>query len=365
LEVVLKDELAERTLAKQMGWTATDTERLRRTVGDLQALARLKYDDYGMFRPGVKFLESLVGWLDQFEPQERQDALAFVLKSLIFLSFAEIDHLIGCVYPDFIRQSLLDRVARATGGDRFRVAQLAADERFRELQRRTLVLGLSDGARLDQLRRASPALSTEQFHPTYWVEKLAMEDRREALAKALKQYGSAAPNTFAQVVLVDDFSGSGFSMLRPDGAGSYEGKLWKIRNLLSEHPQHFDDDLEVVIVLYVATAQARNHVEQTMRAAQLEWDMRVVMPLPEGIRVSVTWPTIVELSGRYYDPLLDDRHKGNVPLGFENCELPLVLHHNTPNNSICLLWGDTVGQEKALPLRALFPRYERHHEERP
>jgi hypothetical protein len=361
----VKDELAERALAKQMGWSEDDTEKLRRVVGDLQALARLKYDDYGMFRPGVKFLESLVGWLDQFEPLEREDALKFVLEATVFLSFAEIDHLISSVYPDFIRQCLLDRVARITGRDRYGVTQLAGDAAFRELQRRTLVLGLSDGARLDQLRRASPMLSTEQFHPTYWVEKLAMEDRREALAEALSQYGSAAPNTFAQVVLVDDFSGSGFSMLRPDDDGSYKGKLWKIHNLLNDHPGSFSDDVEVLIVLYVATAQARSYLAKTMRQAKLDWELRVVMPVADSVRVGPDWRSIEELCKKYYDPLLDDKHKGSVPMGFEKCELPIVLHHNTPNNSICLLWGDTVGRDQAMPLRALFPRYERHHEDRP
>jgi hypothetical protein len=91
----------------------------------------------------------------------------------------------------------------------------------------------------------------------------------------------------------------------------------------------------------------------------------VVMPLSNAIQVSASWPSLVDLSCKYYDPLLDDRHKGSVPLGFESGELPLILHHNTPNNSVCLLWGDTVGRDQALPLRALFPRYERHHEERP
>lgn len=363
----MKDELAERTLARQMGWEEEDeTERLRAAVGDLQALARLKYDSYGMFRPGVKFLESLVGWLDQFDPAEREDALRFVLGGLLFLPFAEIDHLISCVYPDFVRQALLDRVARVTEQERFHVTRLAAEPAFRELQRRTLVLGLSDGARLDQLRRASPSLSTEQFHPTYWVEGAALEDRRQALAEALEQYGlSDAENTFAQVILVDDFSGSGFSMLRANAGGGYAGKLWRIQKLLQDHPQHFADNVEVLIVLYVATAQARDHLNRLMTQAGLNWDLRAVMQLPDEIRVTQRWPSVSALCNKYYDALLDDHHKGSVPLGFEQCELPLVLQHNTPNNSICLLWGDTVGRDGARPLRALFPRYERHHEERP
>jgi hypothetical protein len=37
--------------------------------------------------------------------------------------------------------------------------------------------------------------------------------------------------------------------------------------------------------------------------------------------------------------------------------LPLVLHHNTPNNSICLLWSYEDTQ-----VRGLFPRIKRHKE---
>jgi hypothetical protein len=102
-----------------------------------------------------------------------------------------------------------------------------------------------------------------------------------------------------------------------------------------------------------------------MQEAGLTWDLRVVMPLSDEIRVAPNWPVVEELCHKYYDPLLNDRYKGRAPVGFMRCDLPLVLHHNTPNNSICLLWGDTTGREGARPLRALFPRYERYHEERP
>jgi hypothetical protein len=62
-----------------------------------------------------------------------------------------------------------------------------------------------------------------------------------------------------------------------------------------------------------------------------------------------------------YDPVINDKHmkKGGADgkYGFANCGLPLVLAHNTPNNSIALLWADT---EKVT---GLFPRVSRHREE--
>jgi hypothetical protein len=364
----VRDELAERALARIMGWDEDETEKIRGIVADLQALARLKYDEYGMFKPGVKFLESLVRWLTQFgEAAERETALRFVREELLFISFPEIDHLISTVYPDHIRMAMVERVAAEEGIAPYRVYDIASSDRFRELERRTLILGLSDGARLDQLRRASPRLSTEQFHLTYWINDEIMEDRREALKEALDQHHISAPDTFAQLVLIDDFSGSGFSMLRSEDGGSLKGKLWKIHDHLIELAEHFDDALEVLIVIYVATAQARRYLRNLMDESGLAgWNLRVAMPLDDAVRVSLSFPDIVPLCNTYYDPLLKDKHKrDHVPLGYERCELPLILHHNTPNNSVCLLWGDTTDRDDAKPLCALFPRFERHHEDRP
>ena len=65
-----------------------------------------------------------------------------------------------------------------------------------------------------------------------------------------------------------------------------------------------------------------------------------------------------ELLNNYYDANLEDEHTrkggGDVKYGFANCGLPLVLAHNTPNNSLYLLWAESA------KLRALFPRVNRH-----
>ena len=45
--------------------------------------------------------------------------------------------------------------------------------------------------------------------------------------------------------------------------------------------------------------------------------------------------------------------------GYANCALPLVLEHNTPNNSIPILWAETQGK-LGHPMRPLFRRRDRH-----
>jgi hypothetical protein len=65
---------------------------------------------------------------------------------------------------------------------------------------------------------------------------------------------------------------------------------------------------------------------------------------------------------KYYDPDIYDEHfaKGGAPdarYGYADCGLPLVLHHNTPNNSVALLMS-----YEGLKFRGLFPRIQRHKE---
>jgi len=92
-----------------------------------------------------------------------------------------------------------------------------------------------------------------------------------------------------------------------------------------------------------------------------------VQILPDSL--SQNGEPIAALSQKYFGPLLRDEHKaqgGSDPsLGFGVLALPVVLHHNTPNNSVGLLWADTSERHGGAHRRALFPRRERHNPERP
>lgn len=224
----MRAELAERVLAAVMDWDETE---LRGRVQQLQALAGHKYDDYGGYQPGVQFIESLASWLFQFDASEREAAVNFVLHRLVFISDAEMEHLIELAYPDLIRPLLAGRVATSLGIPRHRIREITSSKEFRALQRRTLVLGLSDGAKLDRLRRASRELSHEQFHLVASVENNIVRNMQDKLREALDQLESDEPNTFRQILLVDDFSGSGFTLIRKTN-GTFQGKLPKMKDEL-------------------------------------------------------------------------------------------------------------------------------------
>lgn len=364
----MNDELAERLLAEIMEW---DPGEAANYLPEIQTLASLKYDEYEGYRPGVKFVESLSSWLRQFKLADRRSALEFVLNRMVFVSRAELDHLVTTAYSDTIRPHLLTRAAADLGQPSYRVAHIANSPAFHGLERRTLVLGLSDGARLDRLRRSS-TLSHEQFHLVLDITADRTKKMLAKLKKALKAKGLDQPATFRQIVLVDDFYGSGLTLLRRDGAG-WDGRLMAAEDQRRQLAAAgaLSDDAEILVVVYILTHQARAHVQKAIGQAGLTgYELAPILQLTKETKLGAPKDSaILALSRGHYDPSVTDEHKsvggGDAALGFASCQLPIVLYHNAPNNSISLLWADTMKLHPEKGQRALFPRHERHHADRP
>src|SRR5207253_1242212 len=55
----------------------------------------------------------------------------------------------------------------------------------------------------------------------------------------------------------------------------------------------------------------------------------------------------VQLIDKYYDPSIETEHTrvggDSAKFGFADCALPVILEHNTPNNSVALLWAESAG----------------------
>ena len=96
------------------------------------------------------------------------------------------------------------------------------------------------------------------------------------------------------------------------------------------------------------------------------------MTLPHDLPINTNGERhdkFIELTEIYYDPVLRTKHTDvggvtHLGLGYGGCALPLVLEHNTPNNSVALLWADTDGGiRNGVPvsaMRPLFRRRQRH-----
>jgi hypothetical protein len=367
----VRDLLAERLLATVMGWTPEDVAQER---PDLQAMAAYKYDEYQQFSPGMRFVESLALWLSQFQsPHEREVAYEFVKKQLIFCSTAELNHLVRITYPDHIRPLLLRKAAIEAGYNERHVAKVAGSVEFKIRQRQCLFLGLSDGARIDVFRRSNhPELSHEQMLQTYEISPERVQSLLDKLTDDVANLvGNEVPGhmkKFRTVILLDDLSASGTSYLTKGQDQEFKGKIGRfyqsVRDPNSATSRLVDlQHTEILIVLYLATEQARRHLDKILsevwRPWGTEYSIIVVHPLSDDVCLKPGGnSTFEDLLHTYYDPTIEDEHtrRGGTPLkyGFAACGLPLVLSHNTPNNSLCLLWAES---EK---VRALFPRVSRH-----
>ena len=371
----MNDRRAAELLAKVVG--LSDLDEVSHLVGELKLLGEYKYDHYQRFAPGRRFVESLALWLNQFRTTaDREVALRFIREKLVFVSEAEFSHLVRIAYPDVIVPERQRLIALESGTKTFRVEVLQANPRFKELAKKTLYLGLSDGARTSELRRASNnAINTEQIWQAYELGEAKVE---KLLKKLKSSLGAETPGTprFTLVWLIDDFSGSGNTYIRYeqlDGRGTYAGKIPHIYDQLRSSgivdPAHY----EVYLLLYLATQQAIDHIQFWSERFALDrgfkpLNMRVVQQLDASLALSGSGvpADLGALIDRdeYYDHEIWDEHlavggTSDARKGFAGCALPVVLCHNSPNNSIYMLWApDNYG----LRFQGLFPRAIRHKE---
>lgn len=378
----MRDVLAERLLAKVMKWSQEDVARERPI---LEALAAFKYDDYQQFSPGMRFVESLALWLEQFNTDdERNEAYDFVRKRLIFISSSEMAHLVSIAYPDFIRPLLIQQTSNILQTHKTFINRVANSIDYKVLLRQSLFLGLSDGARTDLFRRNNPEIRHEQVWQTYEVSKNKademIEEMRSDLSELLGKEPSSEEARFKIVFLLDDFSGSGLSYLRKDpNESKYAGKIHKVLQGFFDSDGWLNkiadsESLYIYLILYIATEQGLNHLKINLRdcieECQKEHGAKVfhsIIPihtLSSSVKLCAEKDgNILSLIKDYFDESIINRHyktgKHDYPyLGFDECALPVILNHNTPNNSLPILWF-----EKERKYRGLFPRVSRHRSE--
>ena len=103
----MNQALGLRILGEIMDW---DEDRAMNEFAWLRLMSRLKYDGYRDFIAGMRFVESLAAWLQQFKAEEREIAYSFVRNSLVYIGPAEIQHLVELFYPETVQRRLLSAV---------------------------------------------------------------------------------------------------------------------------------------------------------------------------------------------------------------------------------------------------------------
>lgn len=361
----MRDTLAETLLAKIMEWQPEEIDKERPL---LQAMANLKWNEYQQFAPGTRFLESFVKWLQQFgNTDDRKTAYKLVKDYLIFISNEQMAHLVDILFPEKINPILIRKTAKEKNLSQYLVKKILGDSAYQQSLRMSLFVGLSDGSKIDQFRRGA-FLNNEQVIGTY---EIAPDKFRDMLSKLQEEIPDSK---FKTIFLLDDFTASGKTYFRTGG----KGKLGKIfRKIFEDQDDEASgfgsvvdlDNLEIHIMFYIATSEALDNI----RKGIVEWKKEnskdfnctvdCLLQIDSNIKNALIENTeINNFMIKYFDPSIVDGHfkegkHDNPHLGFNECGLPLILNHNTPNNSIVVLWSPADKKYTGL-----FPRISRHRE---
>lgn len=368
----MKQQTALRLLADVMKWD--DDDKARKEFEFWNLMAAIKYDDYRDFLAGMRFLESLVAWIQQFDQADREVAYHFVRNRLVFISAAERERLVALLYPREIFHRLTKAAAKDSGVDPWLV--LASEDAGKALvrqRRSTLFLGLSDGARLDSFRHVNESIiSNEQV--VVGVQ-LAFDKWDDLLGELRSDLGDETAR-FNRIVLVDDFTASGTSFIRHNGK-RWKGKLHRFYESLSLFGEDklLSPGYELIVHHLIGTPKAKAHLEENVSAFVADYFKGSAANRPHAITFGHCYnesivvtdeaePAFVALAEKYFDASLVTNHiktggSEKLWLGYAECRLPIILDHNTPNNSFAILWAQTQGLQGSK-MRPLFRRRQRH-----
>ncbi len=367
----MKEVNARALLNKIMGWKSAKDED--NEYPDLQALAEFGYDDYQQFRPGMRFIESLAIWLARFPQNQRKAAFDFVKKRVLYISRPQMEHVVYTAYPDYVVPELLKRISYNSIPE-WNVKKLSESIDFKILQNQTLFLSLSDGAHIDYFRRSHFDIDHEQVSRTHEISSRRADKMISKLKDRLQQFSGRMPKKyFRNIFLLDDFSASGLSYLRESAASDTgaEGKIGMFLNSIQDKDDPLSklvnpDDLNVCLILYFATESAIQHIrtigEQVFK--KISFSVIPIQTLPDSIKFDEIrdhdFGLLIKNRNNGWDKVRDEHmERGSVDklyLGFNGGGLPLILYHNTPNNSLPILWRN----DPKTPFKGLFPRVSRH-----
>ena len=363
----MKYELAESILKSSMSHLGNS--KMTEVITDIQIISEIKYDDYQQYTHGMRYIESLALWMRQFETDQEKDcAYDFVKKDLVYISEEEMRQLVMCSYEIAMKRYLIAKT-KAFSNEKNILSVKDRKDVYRYFKRRSLFLGLSDGSHLDFFRRHNSELSNEQVCVHYDLSEekacdMKKELKNEQIVKSINKRYNENNENFDSFFLIDDFTGSGRSYIRKDSQG-WHGKIYAFYDrFLSKCIGQ--DDVSVHIVIYVATKRALLYIQDQVDVFSKEKHINDITVDAIQIVEPVDWNEHSDLKKllkdnykKYFSKVKEsyvDKHfkvgGGKEPyLGFGDCSLPLVLYHNTPNNTLPIVWYSWNNLVDALFLR--------------
>jgi hypothetical protein len=307
----------------------------------------------------------------------------FVKKYIIYVNSNQISHLIDLLYNTKVIPLIRSKVVEdfMNSGqplNKYSYRRLDNSPEFKVHKRKTLFIGLSDGSHIDLIRRNS-YLDNDQVLTNYYPDDTKIESLAEKLEQS-EELENVADKKFETIILVDDFTASGSSFIRKKSDASFTGKLPKFFNAIegnSKFRELLTDNFEVRLYFLIATDNSLQHIKELMaeymqQHGNLEVEPDCIHRLGEDAKFTSHQETDAKamldiISNKCYinipaltEPYLESYTDGDERyyLGYKQCALTVVLNHNTPNNSLPIIWQPK--REEGDPLYPLFYRITRH-----
>ena len=377
----MRFNLAKQFLARLMGWDdIAATEHLQ----EIDLMSDVKYDSYDQFMPGIKFAGNFYLWLSQFEKMtDRMLMYEFVKKYIIFINSTQISHLIDLLYNTRIIPAIRQKVVKdfqnqGKAVNKYKHKHLENSPEFKSHKRRTLFIGLSDGSHIDIIRRNS-YLDNDQVLTNYYPDDSKIKDLADEL-EGSKDLMDGTEKKFESIVLIDDFTASGSSYIRLKEDGTFAGKLPKFFDTVwdkDEFKNLLADGFDIYLYFLIATESALAHInamlnEYKKQRPGLSVTVECVQKLYEDAKFTshsdpeaLAMQSVISQKRFVNETALTNAYKDSYPagntdyhLGYKQCALTVVLNHNTPNNSLPIIWQPK--REGVNKLYPLFYRITRH-----
>lgn len=364
----MNEHLALKTISELLKW---DSEA-RDEFAWLKLLSTYKYDAYEGYEPGMRFYASLIGWLKQFpDIKDRKTAYTFLKQHLVFFSRQEIVHLVHRYWP-LVQRTIVKAVADDMCIPTWQVmAEPASAQEFYIQLRQSLFVGLSDGAKMDVFRRDNEGrISNEQTVVAHEISEKKWNGMLDKLREDFSKKEWTARPIFKHIFLVDDFTASGTSLIRKELNDGWGGKLpGFVEQVNKFHLSKLNIPCKVHIHHYIGTKFSEGEVAQLgaefqKEIPQFDLDFTFGIVIEEKFNVSpATCKEFYQLIGKHYDPSVETDISKCVKYGYKGGHLAVVLEHNTPNNTVGLVWAETrdhIEPSPATPMTPLFRRRTRH-----
>lgn len=284
-------------------------------------------------------------WLDNFAassstPQDERLHALFLLSNFMYFGSRQIRELLKAVYRDLYRYPIIEDIRR-TNSDT--LDSNVIDPLYKAQRNGTRFLGVGNpsesGCHLLYYFRQENALPKDLFIHTHQVFTRAGGGSIDLRDPTISRY-----------VFIDDFCGSGKQGIE------YSRDLVEDIKRLNPH---------AVVAYYVlfATIYGINKIrtetafDQARAIYELDTSFKCFSSESRYIRAAEAGIDLVfckDMCRRYGEMMVDAHHA----LGFDDSQLLIGFHHNTPDNTLPIIWFDEPSRVAWTPIFRRYPKLE-------